>query len=347
MQSKSINILVCRETRAGETRVALIPTDVETLIQRGHTVFVEHDAGLAAGFSDQDYEKIGARIRFLNGEDISAYQEYFRDINMVVRAKRPERKREILENSSYAANTILIGSLDPYEKNSTHIKEYHQARITAYSIDQLNLPADDPMNLLAAMSKIAGKLALRDGIRKFNAIALGKSAERIVIIGFGIAGQAAFTEALNQALSVIVFMRNAKHIKEIEDSGGKAILLDKKDTLRQQQEIILNILADADVTVTSARSPKRPSPILIPLETLKKMQKGSVIVDLALSEGGNVEGSKHDATVILGNGIIVTNTSGYPKAMPHDASKLWSHATLLFILNLLGDEKDRVQLLPC
>ena len=70
------------------------------------------------------------------------------------------------------------------------------------------------------------------------------------------------------------------------------------------------------------------------------MNKGSVIVDMALSEGGNVEGSEHDKTLILGNGIIVTNTSGYPKALPHDASRLWSAASLLFIHKLLDGNHD-------
>ncbi len=78
---------------------------------------------------------------------------------------------------------------------------------------------------------------------------------------------------------------------------------------------------------------------MIPKQTLLEMKKGSVIVDLALSEGGNVEGSEHDATRILGNDIKVTNTSGYPKAVPREASQLWSRASLLFI-GLLIDEKS-------
>src|SRR5579871_4263882 len=98
MPLKHLNILLTKETRAGETRVALVPKDIRVLVKKGHHIFVEHDAGKAAGFSDQDYHDAGATIRHLDGDDRHAYQQYFANIDMVVRAKRPDRKREMLEN---------------------------------------------------------------------------------------------------------------------------------------------------------------------------------------------------------------------------------------------------------
>lgn len=337
------NILITKETRAGETRVALIPRDVRVLVENGHHIFVEHDAGTKAGFSDLDYQQAGARIRYINSDNVQTYQKFFDNIDIVVRAKRPERERERLENQSMSKGTILIGALDPFEKNSAHINEYHRAQIIAYSIDQLKLTENDPMNLLAAMSKIAGRLALLDAIDKFTAMQM-RIIKKVVIIGFGSVGRAAFDEALTQQLPTTVILTNIALAKEIEAKGAIALLLDKNKSLNEQQHFIRDVLLNTDIVITSARKPNQLAPLLIPQQTLDHMQKGAVIVDMALSEGGNVEGSVHDATLMLGNSVIVTNASGYPKAFPREASELWSRACLQFILGIT--EKKPITLSP-
>jgi len=337
---KHFNILVVKETREGESRVSLVPRDIKKLIEQGHHVFFEHRAGEGAQFFDQDYQNAGAVIRYISDETILSYQEYFKDIDLIVRAKRPERSREILESKTISKETIMIGALDPLEKQSPHIQEYHEANIIAYSIDQLHLPPDDPMNLLAVMSKIAGKLALLDAIKHFDSII-----KKIVIIGFGMAGRAAFDEAVKQELPIVVVLTNPNSMDEIKSRGHECVLLDKNAGIKEQQAFIKQILLNANIVITSARSPNQPAPLLIPTDTLQSMQSGSVIVDLALSEGGNVEGSEHDKTKRLGNNIIVTNVSGYPKIFPHDASKLWSTVSFHFI-HLLGSERQ-VPLAPC
>jgi NAD/NADP transhydrogenase alpha subunit len=183
------------------------------------------------------------------------------------------------------------------------------------------------MNILSAMSKIAGRLALLDAMNKCN-LKINKA----VIIGFGAVGRSAFYEALKNNLNTFVFITNDNQKNEIESAGGKTIYLDKNIRLEEQQKIILNEIENAQIVITSARKSNQLAPLLIPKNTLDSMQQGSVIVDMALSEGGNVEGSEHDASHILGNGIIVTNVSGYPKAMPREASILWSKASLHFVL---------------
>jgi NAD/NADP transhydrogenase alpha subunit len=333
----NFTILIPKETRANEQRVALIPKDVQTLVNRGHKVFVEHNAGIGAGFSDQDYQNAGAAIRSLHDND---YKNLFGNINLIVRVKRPERSREIIENKIISPDTIMIGALDPLEKNSSHVDEYHKASIIAYSIDQLNLSSEDPMNLLAAMSKIAGRLALLDAVQRFHS-----TVKKVVIIGFGTAGRAAFDESLEMQFSTIVVLTNANDSNEIKKLGGKTLILKKENDIKQQQEKIKNVLLDADVVIASARRANQPAPLLIPATTLFCMQSGAVIVDMALSEGGNVEGAEHDETRVLGNNIIVTNTSGYPKAVPGEASKLWSTASLRFILLLKGGKN--IPLAPC
>ncbi len=323
------NILITKETRAGESRVALIPADVKKLANKGYKIYIEQNAGTAAGYPDQEYENAGAEIRYINQYSVENFKKLFANINIIVRVKRPDTQREKLENQALSQGMIMIGALDPLEKHSSHINEYHQAGIHAYSIDQMQLAHDDPMNILASMSKIAGRLALLDALDKFHS-----TIKKVVIIGFGIVGYSAFMEARSKNLPTTVIINNSNQANEITQHGGNILLLDTNADLQQQQTVIKQALSDADIVITSARRANQPAPLLIPRDTLLHMHKGSVVVDMALSEGGNVEGSEHDATRILGNEITVTNTSGYPKAVPHEASQLWSTASRLFILSL-------------
>jgi len=314
----------------GEQRVSLIPSDVAKLIQRSCEVIVEAGAGTGSGFSDQDYQQIGAKIRINEGD----FSSLFHEVDIIVRAKRPNREREIAESKVFTGNTIMIGALDPFETNSPHIEEYKQAKITAYSIDQLDLPVDNPMNILASMSQIAGKLALLDAMEKTQ---LNK-VKHCVIIGSGVAGMAAIEEAIAQGLEITVIVTSENKATTVQKKGAQPIILSRDSTLEEQQKIIAEAVKDADIVITSARRPKQAAPILIPTSTLEKMKSGACIVDLALSEGGNVAGSHHDQTLVLGNHIIVTNVSGYPKAQPRLASKQWSRASLAFIELLLSKQ---------
>lgn len=321
------SILIVKETRAGETRVAMTPADVSELTRLGHAVYVESNAGRAAGFLDQDYVNANAHIRQLKDQSPKSFNYLFSDITHVVRVKRPERAREILESQSIAKNTLMIGALDPLEEYSPHLEEYQRAGIEMHSIDQLALPNDHPMNILSAMSKIAGRLALYDALKKMQ-----RSVNKIVIIGFGSAGQSAFDEAVKLKLPVSVMLRNKNQMREITNAGGIAILIDNN---------IGAEVSNADIVITAARKNNESAPILITQQILQQMRAGTIIVDLALSEGGNVAGSKHDQTLTLGNDVIVTNISGYPKAEPHTASVLWSQATLLYLQHLILSIKQR------
>ena len=104
--------------------------------------------------------------------------------------------------------------------------------------------------------------------------------------------------------------------EKIENSGGIFLLLDAKKSEHEQQDQIRGQFADADIVITTARRAGQKAPLLINEETLKNMKPGSVIVDLALTEGGNVYGSENDKTKVLDNGVIVTNCTGYPKQIP-------------------------------
>lgn len=332
-----MNILLIKESNAGEQRVALIPEDAKKLMAQGCKLFIEEDAGLAAGFSNSTYEAIGAQICD-SPSSTAGFSTLFNDKDIILRAKRPNHSRERQEAPAYQAGTILIGALDPLEKNSPHIQEYQQAGITSYSIDQLDLTADDPMNILAQMSHIAGTLGLIDAISKYQG-----DINKVVIIGFGTVGQAAFAEAIRQGYTTEVMVRSQEKADAITQQGGIGIALEKGSLLEEQQAVIKSHLLDASIVITSARAPGKPAPLLIPTDTLNHMPAGSVIIDMSIAEGGNVEGSQHDSSLSLGNAVLVSNTSGYPKVKPHEASILWSRASRLLIELLLKGEKPALE----
>jgi NAD/NADP transhydrogenase alpha subunit len=328
-------ILITKETRANETRVGLIPTDVTHLVQSGHKVFIENHAGLRAGFSNQQYEHAGAVVMKLETTTVSDYARLFNDINLIVRVKRPSPDRERIEFKSIQPGTIMIGALDPLERNSIHVQAYRQARIIPYSIDQLNTGPSDPLNILASMSKIAGRLALADAMGKFKSLP-----KKLVIIGYGVAGAAALQEGLRTRIHEIVVVTSRESVA-VMPTGARAVVLEHGTALSAQQNVIRNSVLNADIVIACARKPNQPAPLLLPSATLEAMRPGSVVVDMALSEGGNVAGSEHDQTRMLGNGVLVTNVSGYPKAEPHEASRLWSRSCLGFIQLLATHPKDK------
>lgn len=335
------NIFLTKESRAGERRVALIPNDVEALVAKGHSVCVENNAGLAAGYKDAAYQAVGASIAKITEASQRSYTDIFKNINMVVRAKRPSRQREKLEYKAVKPGTIMIGALDPFEAGSNHVNEYHSAGILAYSIDQAVLPPTDPMNVLAAMSRFAGELALKDALSKCQ-----NTINKVVIIGLGEVGRSALNEALKQKIPVVVIVGNEEKAKQMASSGAVTYVIDRSLSLHDQQQQICPVISEADIIITTARKSGQQAPLLIPKTSLDVMKPGAVIVDMTISEGGNVYGSKHDETIRTERNVLVTNVSGYPKVMPHEASALWSKASLHFILRL-AENADSIALKPC
>ncbi len=334
-------IFLAKESRAGEHRVALIPQDIAILIEKGHGVTVESNAGLGAGYENKAYQAVGASIVNLAESELCSYTEAFKNIDLIVRAKRPNREREQLECQAFQTGTMMLGAFDPLEGDSDHVNEYHRAGIQAYSIDQANLPSTDPMNVLAAMGRFAGKLALNDAISKcINPV------NKVVIIGLGEVGRSALAEAIKLTLPASVILGDEARVLALEKSGVNAYVVDRSLSLEEQQQKIAAIISDADIVITTARKAGQSAPLLIPTASLDAMKSHAVIVDMAISEGGNVYGSKHDETIKTDRNVLITNVSGYPKAMPHEASSLWSKASLHWILGLAA-EPSLIAFKPC
>eukprot|EP01138_Halocafeteria_seosinensis_P007752 gb/GECG01007920.1/.p1 GENE.gb/GECG01007920.1/~~gb/GECG01007920.1/.p1 ORF type:complete len:350 (+),score=38.89 gb/GECG01007920.1/:1-1050(+) len=332
-------ILLVKETRANERRVALLPGEVKQLVNLGHTVFVESGAGVGVGYSDAAYEEAGATIRSSVKTSCSAatqWRELFHGVNVVVRAKRPDPHREPQEIAAMESGAILIGALDPFEPGRQHVQKYYDKGIKAYSVDQLNnVKADNPLNILAAMSTMTGRLAFEDALKRRD-----KETNKAVIIGFGTAGRAAFTSARQHGVSANAFYTRNSQKEIIESQGGLPIYFPKDQQLESMVEQVREQIHDADVVIAAARSPGEKAPILISEDTLNTLQPGTIVVDLTIAEGGNVAGSAHDKIITRENDVQVVNISGYPKVAPLEASEHWSRGSCAFIRTLAEDPKS-------
>lgn len=155
------HIVVLKESHQNETRVALTPHSVSLLVKRGHTVLVENDAGVNAGFNNQHYIDVGATIIDLYDAGIPAN-------SFIVRVLRPSKERQLFENSLIHENTAILGFLFPFYPDN-HIDMWQTLGVTTLSLDLFkSLSIDDPKNAQAAMSRIAGRLAFESAIQHYQ-----------------------------------------------------------------------------------------------------------------------------------------------------------------------------------
>ncbi len=311
-------VVIVKETRPGEGRVALTPEAAAEFISKHKIrVLIESNAGLNAGFSNEDYIKAGAEILELASKG-------FPPNSLILRVKRGTHERELLEKKLFHENTAMIGFLDPFISGN-HIEEWRALGLTTFSHDLFKtLSTQDPKNAQAAMSRIAGRLAFRDALKRYK----GQSPIKLTVLGTGPAAISAALEAKKQGITVQLFGRNERYRVEIESAG---IIYHCLPTSSQAQ-YLQSFLKDQPIVIAAARVPKEKAPILIDDKNLAILPQGAIVVDLAVSEGGNVIGSKSDQVVTYKH-VSIVNISGYPKAEPKEASEAFSSC----MLSLLGE----------
>jgi len=313
-------ILVLKETREGETRVGLTPEAIRSLSSRQYRLLVEKDAGSKAGFTNSDYIKAGAEI-------FSLTPEGFPSDTLIVRVKRANKARELLENKLFHENTSMIGFLDPFAAED-QITAWQTSGMTTFSVDLFkSLSINDPKNMQAAMSRFAGRLAFQDGLKRYNA---GKPA-KLTVIGTGPAAFSAAFEARKYGLPVQVFGKQERYRVDLESAGITYFILPAQD----QVKFIRSYLREETIVITAARTPRVKAPLLIDEESLRVLPKGAVIIDLTVNEGGSVVGGKSDQVVVL-NGVSIVHVSGYPKAEPKEASEAYAKCMVHLLAEVLS-----------
>jgi NAD(P) transhydrogenase subunit alpha len=348
-------VFIPRERRPGETRVAATPETVKRMLKQGLEVTVEPGAGAASLFSDGDFEAAGARLAH---DPAASWQS----ADVVLKVTPPGRFEGLTrpEAEGLKPGAVLIGFLAPY-RNLDMVRTLAAGHVTSLALELVpRVTRAQPMDALSSQASISGyKAVILAAWRLPKYLPLLMTAAgtikpaRVVVMGAGVAGLQAIATA--KRLGAVVEVSDVRQaVKEqVESLGGKFIELPQaesgegqggyaremgEDFLRQQREIVQRHLAAADAVITTALVPGRPAPRLVTAEMVRAMRPGSVIVDLAVEQGGNCELSKADSEVVE-NGVVILGPSNLPAAMPHDASLLYArnvHALLQLVIDKEG-----------
>jgi NAD(P) transhydrogenase subunit alpha len=333
--SPSLVVGVPRETMTGERRVALTPDVVRKLARTGFRILVEHGAGETASFLDSMYEGVGAEI-------VPDAATLYNMAKVVLKVQRPTDD----EVKALKPGTILIALLQPLVSPDLVVKLSEQ-RITAMSMDAIpRITRAQPMDALSSMSTVAGYKAVllaANSLQKFFPLLMTAAGTirpaRVLVLGAGVAGLQAIATARRlgavveafdtrpvvkeqvQSLGASFVELEVGH-EEAQDAGGYAKEL-SEEHIRLEKELIRDHAAKADVVITTALIPGRPAPLLLPEETVKGMNPGSVIVDLAAEMGGNCELSVAGETVVR-HDVTIIGQLNLPSTMATDASQMYA-----------------------
>jgi len=338
---------VPRETLPGEYRVALIPSAAAALKKSGLDVFVEQDAGVAAGFTSAAYEQAGATV--VSRDTVFSTADIILQVRSVPFDAIRLRKGQ-----------VVIGFADPLGDPDA-IRALAQAGVTAFSMELMpRITRAQSMDALSSMATISGYkgvlMAANHLPRMFPMLmtAAGTlTAARAFIVGAGVAGLQAIATArrlgarveaydVRPAVKEQVQSLGARFVEmpletvDSEDKGGYAKAQDEA-FYRRQREMMLKVVAASDVVITTALIPGRKAPILITAEMVDGMVPGSVVVDLAAERGGNCELTRPDE-VVLHKGVTILGPSNPPALVPNHASQMYSKNITTFLAHLLGKE---------
>jgi len=334
-----------RETRPGETRVAATPETVKKMAASGkHALVVESGAGTASSIPDDQYVAAGAKIG-------SAAEALGADIVLKVRgpstAELPQLKK----------GALVVGLLNPFDKAA--VESYAQAGVSGFALEWLpRITRAQSMDVLSSQANIAGYKAVIVAANEYGRFmpmlmtAAGTvKAARALILGVGVAGLQAIATAKRLgavieasdvrpsvkdqveslgAKWVDVPYANDEERKIAEGVGGYARPM-PPEWMARQAEIIHERCKTVDVLITTALIPGRPAPKLIRAATVAVMKPGAVVVDLAVEQGGNVEGSVLDKIVTTENGVKLVGLANLPAYVAADASALYARNVLNFL----------------
>jgi NAD(P) transhydrogenase subunit alpha len=349
-----VHIGIPAEILAGETRVAATPETVRKLASGGrHQLLIQAGAGEKAAVPDSEFIAAGGAI-------VSGAAELYAQSEIVLKVRAPEPS----ELGQMRSGTLLIGLLNPYD--AALVKSYAAAGLTCFALESLpRITRAQPMDVLSSQANIGGYKAVILAATEYQRFmpmlmtAAGTvKAARVLVLGAGVAGLQAIATA--KRLGAVVEASDVRPaVKEqIESLGAKfldvPLLTDEEreiargvggyarpmptDWMQRQAQLVHERAKAADIIITTALIPGRPAPVLLKEETVKAMKPGSVIVDMAIEQGGNCQLTERDKIVVK-HGVKLIGLANLPALVASDASALYARNVLSF-LNLLLDAKS-------
>jgi len=325
---------VPKETIAGELRAPLVPASVKKLVKLGLEVAVEASVGEAAGFADAAYVEAGARIETDRAALLGA-------ADLVLRIRKPSDEDVAL----LKAGAMHASLLDPFNERGL-IEKLAAKGVTAISMEMVpRSTRAQKMDVLSSQANLAGYVTVMLAARQINKIfpmmmtpAGTISPARVFIIGAGVAGLQAIATAKRLGARVDAFDTRPVVAEQVQSLGAKFLEIDLGDTgqtdqgyareltpeqLEKQREGMKAAIAQADVVITTAQVFGRPAPRIVGADMVAGMRPGSVIVDMAVETGGNVEGSKVGEVVDV-NGVKIIGLGNLPSEVAQNASEMFS-----------------------
>ena len=324
-----MKIGVPSEVKAQESRVGLTPSSVQELTNHGHDVLVQDNAGFGAGFENVDYEKAGAKIALTAGD-------IFNDSDMIVKVKEPQSEEVNMLRENQILFTYLHLSAAP--ELTKGLVETKSICIAYETVTDEN----NRLPLLAPMSAVAGRMSIQAGAHSLEKPqggrglliggAPGVNPGNVLILGGGVVGENAATIATGMEAKVFIVDKSEARLNDLQSKFGDRIIPLVSDKINLQDYI-----SDTDLLIGGVLIPGAIAPKLISKEMIKSMKRGSVIVDVAIDQGGCVETSKpttHADPTYIVDDVVHYCVANMPGGVPMTSTLALNAATLPFVLNL-------------
>ena len=324
---------VPKENFPNEKRVALIPASVDRLVKKGIQVTVENGLGESINFSNEDYKKVGATVTNRN--------QVLSSSDLILRVRKPP----ISEVSQLKKNSTHISFLDPFNEPQL-IEALAQNHISSISVEMIpRTTLAQKMDALSSQANLAGYVTVILASERINKIlpmmitpAGTLTPARVFIIGAGVAGLQAIATAKRLGARVEAFDTRPVVEEQVQSLGAKFVKIDLGETgqtkdgyakaltpeqLKKQQDGMAKVCSNSDIVITTAQLFGRKAPIVLTKEMIAQMKPGSIVVDMAVESGGNVEGSKLDEEVVV-NGVRIIGLGNLPSRVALHASQMYS-----------------------
>ena len=338
------------ESDSAESRVAASPETVKRLKGLGLDVVVQKGAGLKSRITDAEYEKAGATL----GTASAAAKA-----DVVLKVRRPDAK----ETKAYKTGALVIAAMDPFGHEDS-VNAMAQAGLSAFAMEFMpRITRAQVMDILSSQANLAGYQAVIDAAAEFDRAmpmmmtAAGTvPAAKVFVMGAGVAGLQAIATAKRLGAAVTATDVRPAAKEQVASLGGKFIAVEdeefkaaetaggyakemSKEYQAKQAALVAEHIAKQDIVITTALIPGRPAPRLISADMVKSMKPGSIIVDLAVERGGNVEGAKAGEVVTTANGVKIIGHLNVPGRVAASASLLYAKNLYTFLETMVDKEK--------
>ena len=326
-----MNIGVPKEIKPFENRVGLNPASVSELVLLKHNVFVQTNCGTGSGYTDEDYTASGAKI-------VKTIGEVYESADLIVKVKEPQESEYDLLKPKHTLFTYL--HLASSEKLTTALIKTGATCIAYETVQK----ADGSLPLLLPMSEIAGRLSIIEGSKylqktfggkgKLISSVPGVASTKVLVLGGGIVGTNAAKMASGLGASVTILDKNVNRLRYLEE-----VLLPNVKTMFSNRVNIINQIQHADIIIGAVLIPGLHAPKLIQKQDLALMEKGTVLVDVAIDQGGCFESSvatTHYDPIFELEGIVHYCVANMPGCVPQTATEALNNVTLPYVIDIAG-----------